>query len=186
MRRKKIGSMPPSSLRFKNHADRMWSFSLSHSYLPHDLVMGCTCCTVITFSYMKSHPLSSPRLFLLLIFPLCCRLLSAPQHPEAQKQTSIPCSPQKPAPVPLGASSGNLIQDPHREEDTSAWHQGPTQTGPDTCQGTAPDGHCSRRGNEPRVQAAWRAWGEKEWVLLPWRWHPSFKVIWRFWTTLVL
>lgn len=77
---------------------------------------------------------------------------SCHQHPEAQKQTSITRRPQKSALVPAGACSS--LQDPCGQEDTSSWHQDQTQTSPDARQGTAPDGHCGRRGNRPRTPAA--------------------------------
>lgn len=96
---------------------------------------------------------------------LTLHLLSSHQHPEAQKQTSVTRRSQKSASVP---SSAGGLQDPHGQEDTSSWHQAPTQTSTDARQGAGPDGHCSRCGNRPRTPAAQRSRGEKGWVWLPW------------------
>lgn len=134
-------------LQPKNDGDRVWGFRSSRSSPPHDLDMSFMWSTanLVTFpcAAVKSHPLFS----------------FSPQHPEAQKQTSITRCPKKPAPVPAG-SRGSL-QDPRGQEDASSWHQDQTQTSPDAGQGPAPGGHRGR-GNGPRTPAARRPRGEKE------------------------
>lgn len=149
----------------------MWSFTSGHSYLPHDLVLGFS-------ALWPSLP------FPALLWNLISYAADSPplshsnQHPEAKKQTSITCRPQEPALVPPGACSSR--QDPHRQEDTSYWYQDQTQTSPDTRQGPVSDSHCSCCGNRPRIPTARDPRGEKEWVWLPWRQYPSFKVTSRF------
>lgn len=147
--------LPPSHvtppLQPKNHGDRMWSFRRGRSYHPHDLVMGFMLWEP-HYLLLHCYEISSPTppthsLFPFTLSPAHISPSSSHQHPEAQKQTSVTCCPQKSALVPPGASSS--LQEPRGQEDTSSWHQDPTQTSPDARQGTAPDGHCGRRGNGP-------------------------------------
>ena len=140
-------------LQPKNDGDRVWSFRSSRSS------------TWPRYELYVEH--CEPRYLSLR----CCEITSpfsslSPQHPKAQKQTSITRCPKKPAPVPAGARGG--LQDPHGQEDASSWHQDQTQTSPDAGQGPAPGGHRGR-GNGPRTPAARRPRGEKEWVF------PSFQ-----------